>query len=170
MVKTAQLIGIGVAMSVLAACSAGSGPCSWAGAPVCGVKQEVPPPPPPPMKKAALPDPCAGNITLPNVTFGVNSADIGPASAIALDQVADALRGCPNRHIRIEAHTDSTGSEAYNQALSDRRAASVRSYLVDHGVNGDALESKGFGESDPVADNSTAAGRAQNRRVELNHM
>ncbi len=170
MVKTARLIGIGVAMSLLAACSAGSGPCSWSGAPVCGMKQEVPPPPPPMKKQAALPDPCAGNITLPNVTFALNSADIEAASAITLDQVADALHGCPDRHVRIEAHTDSTGSEGYNQALSERRAASVRSYLVDHGVDADALESKGFGESDPVADNATEEGRAQNRRVELNRM
>ena len=84
-----------------------------------------------------------------------------------LDVAAEALRACPNIRTEVEGHTDSIGSEVYNQALSQRRADSVADYLVDHGVSSGRLEAKGFGESNPIADNSTEDGRAQNRRVEL---
>jgi outer membrane protein OmpA-like peptidoglycan-associated protein len=67
----------------------------------------------------------------------------------------------------VEGHTDSTGADAYNQALSERRANSVLRYLVDAGVPASRLSAQGFGESQPVADNDTAEGRAQNRRVVL---
>ncbi len=174
MVRTTQLLIVGVAVSFLAACSANSGPCTWAGGPVCKMKKaEAPPPPPPPpapKKMAAIPDPCAGNITLPNVNFESNSAAVRPSSAVTLDTVAEALRRCPKRQIRIEAHADSAGADAYNMQLSERRAASVRQYLIDRGASGASLSSKGFGESNPIADNSTKEGRAKNRRVEMNQM
>jgi OOP family OmpA-OmpF porin len=67
----------------------------------------------------------------------------------------------------VEGHTDSTGADAYNQALSERRANAVLKYLVDAGVPAARLSARGFGESEPVADNDTAEGRAQNRRVVL---
>jgi OOP family OmpA-OmpF porin len=72
-------------------------------------------------------------------------------------------------HLRIEiqAHTDSMGDTAYNQSLSEKRAESVRDYMVDKGIAADRMEAKGYGESQPIADNKTREGRAKNRRVEL---
>lgn len=84
-----------------------------------------------------------------------------------LDVAAETLRECPNVRTEVEGHTDSVGSEVYNQALSQRRAESVASYLINHGVSSSRLEAKGLGESNPIADNSTEDGRALNRRVEL---
>jgi outer membrane protein OmpA-like peptidoglycan-associated protein len=69
--------------------------------------------------------------------------------------------------IEVEGHTDSVGSDAYNQRLSEQRAESVRDYLLSQGLKGDILTAKGFGETSPVASNDTASGRQQNRRVEL---
>jgi len=69
--------------------------------------------------------------------------------------------------LQVEGHTDSVGSDEYNQKLSEQRADSVRSYLVSQGVAADAITAAGFGKISPVADNNTAAGRQQNRRVEL---
>jgi OOP family OmpA-OmpF porin len=69
--------------------------------------------------------------------------------------------------VRVEGHTDSQGSESYNQALSERRANTVLNYLVSNGIDGDRLSASGFGENSPVADNATAEGRARNRRVDL---
>jgi outer membrane protein OmpA-like peptidoglycan-associated protein len=69
--------------------------------------------------------------------------------------------------VSIEGHTDNQGPDDYNQDLSERRAASVRRYLISQGVESERLRSKGFGESQPIDDNRTAAGRAENRRVEF---
>ncbi|HEY8330368.1 MAG TPA: OmpA family protein, partial [Pseudomonas sp.] len=77
------------------------------------------------------------------------------------------LKGSDVVGIKVNGHTDSTGTDAYNQGLSERRAASVVDYLVSQGVAQDKLSSEGFGESKPVADNSSKEGRAENRRVEI---
>lgn len=110
-------------------------------------------------------------IRLPgSVLFDFNSAAIRPDAERALSDVAAVLAGYPNRPARIEGHTDSIASEAYNLDLSKRRAESVRAWLVSHGANAaDAkrLTTAGLGESHPVADNATAAGRQKNRRVEI---
>jgi OOP family OmpA-OmpF porin len=79
--------------------------------------------------------------------------------------MAKFLADVPNARGEVEGHTDSQGADAYNQALSQRRADAVRKYLVDKGVAGDRLQAKGYGESKPEGDNKTADGRAQNRRV-----
>ena len=73
----------------------------------------------------------------------------------------------PTLNLGVEGYIDSTGSEAFNQTLSEKRAESVRDYLVQQGLNANSITAKGFGESSPVADNSTAAGRQKNRRVEI---
>jgi outer membrane protein OmpA-like peptidoglycan-associated protein len=73
----------------------------------------------------------------------------------------------PNTRFLIEGHTDSQGSDAYNLKLSDERAASVKNYLIEKGLPASRLSSEGFGETKPVANNATAAGRQQNRRVEI---
>ena len=99
--------------------------------------------------------------------FDSDSAKIKPESHEALDRAVDLLKRVPTMRGVIEGHTDSTGSAAHNQALSERRAAAVSDYLVERGIDASRVPSKGLGESDPVADNHTAEGRALNRRVVL---
>lgn len=107
-------------------------------------------------------------IVLKGVTFAFDSAQLTAQAEGRLDNVVDALQASPDISFRIDGHTDSVGSEQYNQGLSQRRVESVRDYLTGHGVSsGRITASEGHGESDPVATNETAAGRAQNRRVEL---
>jgi len=106
-------------------------------------------------------------ITLDGVYFGNNSDDLMPASVAILDNGVKSLKQRADIKVEVAAHTDSRGSSAYNQALSERRAASVKQYLVSHGIDAARLTSKGYGESTPIADNMTAAGQAKNRRVEL---
>jgi outer membrane protein OmpA-like peptidoglycan-associated protein len=84
-----------------------------------------------------------------------------------LNDVAESLKNFPEVNITIEGYTDSDGSEAYNQDLSDRRAKSARDYLVRRGVAGTRITAYGRGEANPVASNATPEGRAQNRRVVL---
>jgi len=134
---------------------------------ICSYFAEEPPPPPPAPKPVAGPDPCGGAVRLYGINFALNKATIQPGSFKILDQLVEALKRCPAKVIKIEGHTDSTGSDAYNMQLSDRRAASVKDYLVQHGIAASALEAQGFGESRPIASNDTAEGRAENRRVEM---
>ncbi len=101
------------------------------------------------------------------VLFDFDSADIRADAAGILDEVAGVLEQLEPRPARIEGHTDSIASDAYNQALSQQRAEAVRSWLKSHGVDGGRLTAEGHGESRPVADNDTAAGRQSNRRVEI---
>jgi outer membrane protein OmpA-like peptidoglycan-associated protein len=102
-----------------------------------------------------------------NVTFAVDSAAIDPAFQTTLANVADTLSRYEKSYVDVLGHTDSTGSDAYNQALSERRAESVANFLANSGVQRARLATKGYGESQPVASNSTEAGRAANRRVEI---
>ena len=105
---------------------------------------------------------------LRGVSFAFDSDEITGVSMATLDVAAESLRECPNVHTAVEGHTDSVGDADYNMGLSQRRAESVSNYLSSHGVSSDRLHAKGFGESQPIADNGTADGRALNRRVELN--
>ena len=106
-------------------------------------------------------------ITLNNVHFEFDKAILLPDSKQLLDKVAASLKDQPDLRIEVAGHTDSLGSDKYNLALSDRRAAAVRKYLVSQGVPGENVVSKGYGESQPVADNITEEGQALNRRVEI---
>ncbi|RCV86639.1 OmpA family protein [Billgrantia montanilacus] len=101
------------------------------------------------------------------VTFAFDSADIRPGAHRELDQVANTLRENPGMRVRIEGHTDHVGSAEYNQGLSQRRAESVRDFLVSRGIAANRMTTVGHGESRPVATNETDEGRAQNRRVEI---
>lgn len=106
-----------------------------------------------------------GSITLEGVTFEYNSAKLKPESRNVLDTVAADLKKYPRLKIELQGHTDSAGPDAYNLKLSQQRADSVRNYLVDQGVPESRLTAKGYGESQPIADNKTDDGRALNRRV-----
>jgi outer membrane protein OmpA-like peptidoglycan-associated protein len=102
-----------------------------------------------------------------NVTFDVGSATLNPGFRSTLDGVAENLVQYPNSLVDVYGHTDSTGSDAFNQTLSERRAQTVANYMTSKGVATARIRWQGFGETMPVADNSTEAGRAQNRRVEI---
>ena len=88
-------------------------------------------------------------------------------SGVVLDAAVDQLKQCPNVSLRVDGYTCSIGAEGYNDGLSERRADAVRSYLINAGVDSGRLETRAFGESNPVASNATEDGRVQNRRVEL---
>jgi outer membrane protein OmpA-like peptidoglycan-associated protein len=107
-------------------------------------------------------------VNLPNgVTFDTDSTVIKPAFRDTLDRVANSMVQYPNSLIDVYGHTDSTGSDTYNQTLSERRAQAVASYLSSRGVAAARIRSQGFGESQPVASNATEEGRSANRRVEI---
>ncbi|MEO8010934.1 MAG: OmpA family protein [Dokdonella sp.] len=106
-------------------------------------------------------------VTLGDVLFEIDRAELKPGAARSLDQLAMALRDDPNATVAVEGHTDSTGARDYNIDLSARRAESVRSYLVRNGANAATITSRGLGPDYPVASNGTDAGRQQNRRVEV---
>jgi outer membrane protein OmpA-like peptidoglycan-associated protein len=90
-----------------------------------------------------------------------------PSAQVKLDQVANALLAVRARNLIVEGHTDSQGSEAYNQGLSQRRADAVRDYLVQRGYPADRIQTRGMSEGSPIADNASPEGRANNRRVEI---
>ena len=110
------------------------------------------------------------NITLNmpgNVTFATNSSDLSPAFFNVLNSVGKVLAEYEKTVVEVAGHTDSTGSDAYNQGLSDRRASSVSAYLSAQGVISQRLITLGMGEARPIADNSSENGRQANRRVEI---
>jgi OOP family OmpA-OmpF porin len=147
--------------------------------------EEPPPPPPPPPAPPARPAPPpppppappapaeSKKIILRGITFDFNKATIKPEFAPVLDEAEQILKNNPRIRVTIEGHTDSIGSEAYNQRLSERRADAVKRYLVSRGVEADRLETIGYGKSRPIAPNKTPngrdnpEGRAMNRRAEL---
>ncbi|MDP3293648.1 MAG: OmpA family protein [Nevskia sp.] len=134
-----------------------------------------PPPPPPPPCEAPL----AGEamnlagckigdvILLRGVKFMFDKSVLTLNAKALLDEVAKALTGRPDIKVAILGHTDSKGSDAYNQRLSEQRALSARQYLIEHGIDAGRMTSMGLGETMPIADNATEEGREFNRRVEL---
>lgn len=150
----------------------------------------VPPPPPPPPAPPADSDndgvtddrdrcpgtpagtlvdsegcPQRGSITLQGVTFELDSAQLTADSRPILAGVAVDLKRLPRLRVEMQGHTDSSGSDAYNLSLSERRANSVREFLVAEGVPAERVTARGYGEGQPVSNNGTAEGRAMNRRV-----
>ncbi len=106
-------------------------------------------------------------MSLQGVNFDTDSAKLKAESTTILDQAVEVLNQQSAVSVRIEGHTDSRGADAYNQALSEKRAKSVMDYLVSKGVSAARLTSAGFGESKPVVANDSAANMAKNRRVDL---
>jgi outer membrane protein OmpA-like peptidoglycan-associated protein len=102
-----------------------------------------------------------------DISFDTGRADLKANLRAMLDQFAVGLSSDNTLHVRVIGHTDSTGTDAINDRLSVERAASVRDYLVDRGVNTGRIETAGRGSHEPVADNASDAGRAKNRRVEI---
>jgi outer membrane protein OmpA-like peptidoglycan-associated protein len=128
----------------------------------------APPPPPPVAQAPALPPrPAKKKIVLRSVHFDFDKSTIRPDAVPVLNEAAETLKAEGGIAVIVEGHTDSVGTDTYNQKLSHRRADAVRHYLVKHGIPANRITTEGFGESHPVASNDTADGRAQNRRVEL---
>ncbi len=126
------------------------------------VQVQPPPPPPPP----PLPPPPKGDIRLQGVTFAKDSADLVPQAEGVLDTTIASLKPYPNLNIEVRGYADSTGSQAYNLNLTQRRAETVMHYMQSHGLS-NSMTAKGFGKENPIADNATRDGRLANRRVEL---
>ena len=131
-----------------------------------------------PNEKGDPPDGCPHKYNLVVVTatkielkqtvfFDTNKTTIKPVSFALLDDVASAMKDNPKITVEVQGHTDSQGDDAFNLKLSQGRAESVRTYLIKKGVSSDRMVPKGYGENVPIDDNRTAAGRAQNRRVEF---
>jgi outer membrane protein OmpA-like peptidoglycan-associated protein len=109
-----------------------------------------------------------GALILKGVTFESGKAILKAASSQALNEMAESLREWPEVTLEIQGHTDNVGAAQFNRTLSQQRADAVRQYLIDKGIDGQRLTSIGYGPDKPIAENKTAAGRAQNRRVEIN--
>lgn len=106
-------------------------------------------------------------VSLPDILFDLNEATLKNEAKIVIAKLAGILLILPELNLRVEGHTDSTGSADYNQELSERRASSVRDFLAQQGIEGQRMVAFGYGLTRPVADNSTRDGRAKNRRVEI---
>ena len=140
--------------------------------------EAAPPPPAPPAHEEAVP-PQSVSIDLRGVEFKFDHPRVGEKlvpslkaptseSVQILDEAVDTLKRYPNVHVSVDGYTDSVGTDAYNQKLSERRAKGVYNYLTAHGVDASRLDGpKGFGETNPIDTNDTAAGRQRNRRTEL---
>lgn len=106
-------------------------------------------------------------IRLPGVNFETNSDRLTAGAGEVLDDAAETLRRNPTLVVEVAGHTDDRGDAGYNEGLSARRAETVRAYLIDSGIDAQRLSARGYGETSPIADNETAEGRAENRRVVL---
>lgn len=106
-------------------------------------------------------------IDLRGVEFDFDKSTLRPESRQTLDEATEVLRQYPDIRVEVAGHTDSIGSDQYNQGLSERRAQAVYDYLVGNGINASRLNARGYGENSPIADNATREGRQRNRRVEL---
>jgi outer membrane protein OmpA-like peptidoglycan-associated protein len=118
------------------------------------------------MKQTAL----GATLVLQDVVFETGKADLKPGAAERLQPLAQYLSTNPDVKVRIDGHTDAQGSDSYNQALSERRAQAIRTALGSMGVDPSRVQAIGHGEATPLADNRTATGRQQNRRVEITLM
>jgi outer membrane protein OmpA-like peptidoglycan-associated protein len=106
-------------------------------------------------------------VNMSDVLFDTGKYTLKPTTQISLAKVAGILEAYPGLKVQVEGYTDAVGSDDYNQKLSENRAAAVKDFLVSQGVQPNSITSAGFGKSDPVADNTSASGRAQNRRVNM---
>lgn len=148
-------------------------------APVAAVSEPAPAPAPTPEPAYVAPAPVPApayvapepaapqKLVLEGVNFDFDKATLRQEDMGSLDKDVETLKAWGDVNIEVAGHTDSMGSDAYNMKLSRQRAAAVRNFLITRGVSADRLSAKGYGESQPVADNATEEGRFKNRRVEL---
>ncbi|NLC60078.1 MAG: OmpA family protein, partial [Gammaproteobacteria bacterium] len=134
-----------------------------------------PPPPPPPPAPAEPPPPAPITIDLTGVNFDFDRSTLRPDAVQILNEAIEILRRYPDLQVEVAGHTDSVGTEQYNQGLSERRAQAVYDYLTSNGIDASRLQCPiGYGESRPIAPNTNPdgtdnpEGRARNRRTELN--
>jgi len=106
-------------------------------------------------------------VQMSDVLFDTGSSTLKPAAREKLAKISGILLAHPGLSLQIEGHTDSVGTDEFNQQLSERRADSVRDYLAEEGVSASSITARGFGKTQPVASNDTPEGRQRNRRVEL---
>jgi OOP family OmpA-OmpF porin len=106
-------------------------------------------------------------VTLDSVLFDFNKATLKAGAQQEIARLAEVLKEHPDRNLLVEGHTDSVGSDSYNQRLSEQRAQSVKNALIRQGIDPSRIIAKGYGETYPIVSNDTAAGRQQNRRVEV---
>ncbi len=106
-------------------------------------------------------------VNMGDVLFDTGKCDLRPEAREALAKLSGIVLNYPSLRLSTEGHTDNTGSAELNQTLSEKRAGTVRDYLIEQGLDAKSLSVQGFGMNNPVADNSTAAGRQKNRRVEI---
>lgn len=125
-------------------------------------------PRPIPPVAAVVVEPTCDKIVVNSIQFDFDKSVIKPEFEPVLDEAASELQKCPTASVVIEGHTDYIGSDEYNMKLGERRAASVKNYLVEKGLGSERLSTQSYGESKPVADNTSKKGRSMNRRVEFN--
>jgi OOP family OmpA-OmpF porin len=151
----------------------GCGPMIFSDATALRIAGTPPPPPPPPEVKE---EPKNETVVVTKdaivindkIQFDYNKATIKDVSFELLDTIVKVIKENPHiKELSIEGHTDSDGKDKYNKKLSDKRASSVKKYLVEHGIDEAMLLSKGWGEEKPIQDNGTDEGKAANRRVEF---
>jgi outer membrane protein OmpA-like peptidoglycan-associated protein len=106
-------------------------------------------------------------LTLGDILFDVDQASLKPGAAQNLHRLVAFLKEYPDRAVLVEGHTDNTGTDAYNLSLSERRAESVRTFLIESGIAASRVLARGYGKAYPITGNDTAAGRQRNRRVEI---
>ncbi len=169
--------GEGLAIGIGAGAVGGAVLGSLIGYWTCGEEPPPPPPPrvaaPPPPSPPPAPAPAeTRRIILRGINFDFDKSNIKSEFAPVLDEAAQALKDNPNVRVIIEGHTDSIGSDEYNQRLSERRANAVKAYLTSRGIDASRLDTVGKGEREPIADNTkngrdNPEGRAMNRRAEL---
>jgi outer membrane protein OmpA-like peptidoglycan-associated protein len=106
-------------------------------------------------------------VNMADVLFAFGKFDLQPPAREALAKFSGIVLAHPGLHLAVEGYTDSVGSDAFNQTLSEQRANTVRAYLITQGLDPNSISATGFGKSNPVASNDTPAGRQQNRRVEI---
>lgn len=131
------------------------------------IAEPAPQPAPPAPVARPAPQPAPQKIVLNSIQFDFDKSTIKPEFYPMLDAASKTLKQRPATQVAIQGHTDSIGTEAYNRDLSMRRAEAVKAYLVGQGIARENLSVKGFGEANPVANNTTNEGRGMNRRVEF---
>ena len=133
---------------------------------LCDPKEQAPPPPPPPAPPPPPPTPRKIE-TISGPNFDFDKVHLRPEGEAKVDHAVRVMQENPSMRVVVEGYTDSIGSDAYNMQLSERRAETVRDYMVKKGISPSRITTRGFGKSNPIASNKTAAGRAENRRVEI---